>query len=99
MKTLTIRDFRTRPRQAREALAREREALLTVNGEPVAVMLAIDDGLDEAVALIERVRAQRAVRELRAAARRSGADRLSTAALARLIGDVRRSRARRRPAR
>ncbi|MGH7859400.1 MAG: type II toxin-antitoxin system Phd/YefM family antitoxin [Candidatus Binatia bacterium] len=98
MKTLTIRDFRTRPRQAREELARAGEAVLTLNGEPVAVMLAVEDGLEEAVELIERVRAQKAVREIRAAARKSGADRLSAAAVGRMVGDVRRARARRRRA-
>ena len=44
MKTVTIRDFRTRPRQVREALKREGEAMLTANGHPVAVMIAVDAG-------------------------------------------------------
>ena len=48
MKTLTIRDFRTRPRQAQKALADEGEALLTSNGRPVALMLRVDsDSLDQ----------------------------------------------------
>lgn len=44
MKTITIRDLRTRPRQVRESLAREREALLTSNGRPVAVLLPVNAG-------------------------------------------------------
>ena len=39
IKTVTIRDFRTRPKQFREALEREREAVLTANGRPVALMI------------------------------------------------------------
>jgi hypothetical protein len=99
VKTLTIRDFRSRPRRAREELAKAGEAVLTVNGEPVALMLALDQGLEEAVALVERVRAQRAVQELRAAARASGADKLSSAAVSKLVSDVRKQRARRRSGR
>jgi hypothetical protein len=99
MKTLTIRDFRTRPRQAREELAKAGEAVLTLNGEPVAVMVAVEDDFEATLQLIDRVRAQRAVREIREAARKSGAGKMSTAAIGRLVGEVRKSRARRRPAR
>ena len=50
MKTVTVRDLRTRPKQVRESLAHEREALLTVNGRPVAVLLPVDAGtVDENV--------------------------------------------------
>lgn len=97
MKTLTIRDFRTRPRQARKELAEAGEAVLTVNGEPVAVLLAVENGIEETVAVIERARAQIAVRALRAAARTSGADRLTTPEIDRLVSDVRRRRKRSRP--
>ncbi|MBL8529990.1 MAG: type II toxin-antitoxin system Phd/YefM family antitoxin, partial [Burkholderiales bacterium] len=41
MKTVTIRDFRTRPKQVRDALRGEREAVLTANGVPVAVMIPV----------------------------------------------------------
>ena len=44
MKTVTIRDFRTRPKQVRAALKQAREAVLTANGVPVAVMIAVDAG-------------------------------------------------------
>jgi antitoxin (DNA-binding transcriptional repressor) of toxin-antitoxin stability system len=99
MKILTIRDFRTRPREARAELAEAGEAVLTVNGEPVAVLVAVEDGLEETVELIERVRAQRAVLALRAAARSSGADRLAPTAIGREIAAVRRERSGRRPER
>ena len=44
MKTVTIRDLRTRPKQVRDALRREREAVLTANGQPVAVLIPVDAG-------------------------------------------------------
>ena len=99
MKTLTIRDFRTRPREAREELVKAGEAVLTLNGEPVAVMVAVQDDFEATLQLIDRVRAQRAVRDIRAAARKSGADKLTGAAVGKLVGEVRKSRSRRRPER
>lgn len=99
MKILTIRDFRTRPRQARQELAQAGEAVLTLNGEPVAVMIAVEGGLAESLELLERVRGQRAVRALREAARQSGADRLGGATIDSLVAEARRERARRRPRR
>ncbi len=99
MKTLTIRDFRTRPREAREELVKAGEAVLTLNGEPVAVMIAVEDDFEATLQLIDRVRAQRAVRDIRAAARTSGADRLTTAAIGRMVAEARKARARRRPER
>ena len=44
MKIVTIRDFGTRPSHVRDALNRDREAVLTANGRPVAVMIPVDAG-------------------------------------------------------
>ena len=50
MKTVTIRDFRSRPKQVREALKKEKEAVLTANGQPVALMIPVDAGsVDQAL--------------------------------------------------
>jgi hypothetical protein len=96
MKTLTIRDFRTRPRQAQKTLAEEGEALLTSNGRPVALMLGVDgDSLDETVATLRRARALLAVREMRRQARARGLDRLSIKQIDAIIAKSRRSRRRR----
>ena len=66
MKTLTIRDFRTRPRQVQQALVKEGEAVLTSNGRPVAVMLPADaSSLDETLDTLRRTRALRALRAIR----------------------------------
>jgi antitoxin (DNA-binding transcriptional repressor) of toxin-antitoxin stability system len=96
MKTVTIRDFRTRPRQVRETLQREREAVLTVNGRPVAVMIPVDAGsLDGAVETLRRARALEAVRAIRSDAQRRGQGPMSSAAIEKVIAKTRRARARR----
>ena len=52
MKTVTIRDLRSRPRQVRDGLRREREAVLTANGSPVAVLIPVDAASVEQIARI-----------------------------------------------
>jgi antitoxin (DNA-binding transcriptional repressor) of toxin-antitoxin stability system len=78
MKTVTIRDFRTRPKEVREALRREREAVLTVNGRPVALMIAVDaESLDEKLETLRRARGLDALREIRRESAARGLTRLS----------------------
>jgi hypothetical protein len=96
MKTLTIRDFRTRPRQAQKALADEGEALLTSNGRPVALMLRVDDeSLDQTVETVRRAGALRGVRKMRAEAKARGLDRLSFKQIDAIIARSRKARRRR----
>ena len=99
MNTLTIRDLRTRPRQARASLLTEGETVLTANGKPVALMFPVDSGtLDETVTMLRRVRAQQAVHALRTAARAKGLDRLSPAEIDAIIAKARAARGKRRRA-
>ena len=96
MKTLTIRDFRTRPRQAQKTLADEGEALLTSNGRPVALMLHVDgDSLDETMETLRRARSLQALREIRREARARGLYRLSIKQIDAIIARSRRARRRR----
>jgi antitoxin (DNA-binding transcriptional repressor) of toxin-antitoxin stability system len=96
VKTLTIRDFRTRPRQAQKLLANEGEAVLTSNGRPVAVMVAVDgDSLDETMEIIRRARALQAVRKIRSEAKVRGLNRLSVKQIEAVIAKTRRARLRR----
>ena len=93
MKTLTIRDFRTRPRQAQQALAKEGEAVLTSHGRPVAVMLPVDAGsLDETLDTLRRTRALGALRAIRREAKTRGLDKLSGAEIDAIIAKARRER-------
>ncbi len=94
MRTVTIRDFRTRPRQVREALAHEQEAVLTANGRPVAVMVPVDAGsVDETLETLRRARGLEALRKIQAASRTHGLDRLSAKAIDAVIARTRRGRA------
>lgn len=78
MKTITIRDLRSQPRQVREALAKAREAVLTANGKPVALMIAVDSGtLDETLETVRRARALQTVAAIRKRAKATGRDGLS----------------------
>jgi len=96
MKTLTIRDFRTRPREAQRMLKIEGEAILTSNGKPVAVMVGVDaESLDEALQTLRRARGLRALRGLRKDARLAGSGKLAVREIDSLVTKVRRERRRR----
>lgn len=93
MKTVTIRDFRTRPKQVRDALKEAREAVLTANGRPVALMIAVDAGtVDETLETVRRARGLEALRALRRESRERGLDRLSSADVEGIIQKTRRAR-------
>ena len=93
MKTVTIRDLRTRPKQVRESLAREREAILTANGRPVAVLLPVDAGtIDETLDTVRRARGIEALRAIRRESQRRGTSRLSSKDIDAIITRTRRSR-------
>jgi len=98
MKTVTIRDFRTRPKQVRDALKREGEAVLTANGRPVALMVAVDAGtIDQTVETLRRARAFEAVRAIRQASRKRDLARMAAREIEAVIAKARKSRSRRRP--
>ena len=93
MKTVTIRDFRTRPKQVRDALKQEQEAVLTANGRPVALMIPVDAGtVDQTLETLRRARGLEAVRALRRESRERGLDRLSDTDIDDIIKKTRRAR-------
>jgi len=97
MKMVTIRDLRTRPRQVRDALRREREAVLTANGSPVAVLIPVDAGsVEETLETLRRARGLEALRAIRRDSRERGLDRLSPTDIDAIIARTRKARAPRR---
>lgn len=95
MKIVTIRDFRTRPRQVRHALKDEREAVLTVNGRPIALMIPVDAGtIDETVETLRRARALEALRDIRRESARQGRSTMSMTEINSVIAKTRKARAR-----
>ena len=96
MKTVTIRDFRTRPKQVRDALKREREAVLTANGRPVAVMIPVDvDSIEQTLETLRRARALEALRTIRSDTQRRGLARMSARNIEAIIAKTRKARSRR----
>lgn len=75
MKTFTIRDFRSRPRAVREALAKESKALLTVNGRPLAVLLPVNaETYDQTLDVVSRAQALQVLNQIRQRAAATGRD-------------------------
>ena len=100
MKTVTVRDFRTRPRQVREALQQEQEAVLTVNGRPVALLIPTDAGtIDQTVETIRRARGLQALRAIRQESLAAGRARVAASEIEAVIAKTRRTRGRRARAR
>ncbi len=92
MKFLSFREFRNNPGQVRRLVRRD-DLVLTVNGKPLGVLLAIEnDDLDRTLALVRRARAQVALSRIRTASARKGLDRLS---LDEVNAEVRAERAKR----
>lgn len=78
MRFVTIRDLRNKSAQIREALPREKEMILTSNGNPIAVLSAVsEDTLEESLAAFRRARAMAAVAYLQKRSVELGADRIS----------------------
>lgn len=95
MKTVTIRDFRTRPKQVRDALKREREAVLTANGRPVALMIPVDAGsIDRTLETLRRARALEALRAIRQESQRRCLARMSSTKIDAIIAKTRKARSR-----
>lgn len=77
MRFVTVRDLRLRGREVWQALRSGEEAVLTVSGNPVAVLVGVrEDGLEETLRAIRQVQAQAAVGRMRETAARRGLDRL-----------------------
>ena len=92
MKFLSTRDLRNRPGYVRE-LAEKEDVVLTANGKPFGILLAVkEDDLEETARLIRQARALRAVSQIRKSAAVRGLDKMSLAEINAVIRDVRSKR-------
>src|SRR3989304_3601931 len=99
MEFVPYRLLRNQPSELRKRLEEQGELVVTVDGEPLAVMLQIPKGsLEDLVLLISQVRAQLAVTAIREEARRSGRNRMSSKQIDALIKESRIERRSKRPA-
>jgi len=78
MRFVTVRDLRLRGRDVWQTLREGEEAVLTVNGSPVALLIGVrEGGLEETISTVRQVRAQGAVSRMRETAAQRGLDRLA----------------------
>jgi hypothetical protein len=96
VKTLTFRDFRTRPRQVLKTIAYEGEALLTLKGRPVALMLGVEgDSLEESMETLRRARALQALHGIRRQSKERGLEKVNMRQIDALVAKSRKERRRR----
>jgi len=78
MEFVPYRMLRNQPAELRKKLDEKGELIVTVNGEPMAIMLQIPKGsLEDLVLLVSQVRAQLAVATIRQQARKRGMSKLT----------------------
>jgi hypothetical protein len=95
MKTLSVRDFRTHPAQARQLIGKEGQAVLASNGKPFALMLSVnEDTLDGTLIALRRARALQSMEALQKRSVELGKSRMTRAQINRVVSDVRRRRRR-----
>jgi antitoxin (DNA-binding transcriptional repressor) of toxin-antitoxin stability system len=75
MKFITSREIRSNPARLWEVREGD-EAVITVNGKPRAIVVAIGDDLEETLATVRRARAATALERIRMHSRDQGLDTL-----------------------
>ena len=91
MKFMSIAEFRKHPIQ--KSIAAERHIVLTANGQPIAIVCAVDpETLDDELMALRRARAQVALDRIRAKVKEAGADTLSMGDIDSEIAAARRER-------
>ena len=78
MEFVPYRVLRNQPSELRKKLDEKGELVVTVDGEPLAIMLQIPKGsLEDLVLLLSQVRAQLAAANIREQARKSGLNKMT----------------------
>ena len=93
MEFVPYRLIRNEPNELRKKLEKQGELVVTVDGEPMAIMLKIPKGsLEDLVMLISQVRAQLVVAGTRQQARQSGKDQMTDEEIAAIVQEARSKR-------
>ena len=93
MEFVPYRVLRNQPSELRKKLEEQGELVVTVDGEPMAIMLQIQKGsLEDLVLLLSQVRAQLAVATIREQARKSGLNMMTVEQADKLVKETRASR-------
>jgi hypothetical protein len=93
MEFVPYRLFRNQPSELRKKLDEQGKLVVTVDGEPMALMLQIPIGsLEDLVLLLSQVRAQLAAATMREQARKSGLNTMTTEQADILVKETRAAR-------
>lgn len=95
MKTISVRDLRSRSAQIWRELQREKDMVVTSKGRPVGVLsYASEANLERTLTTMRRARAMAGLLEMQVRSVKTGRDRLSLAEINAEIGAFRRKRSR-----
>ncbi len=93
MEFVPYRMLRNQPSELRKKLDEKGELVVTVDGEPLAILLQIPKGsLEDLVMLLSQVRAQLAVSAIREGARKRGSSNMTVNEADALVEKTRRAR-------
>ena len=93
MEFVPYRLMRNQPKELRKKLEKQGELVITVDGEPMAIMLQVPKGsLEDLVMLVSQVRAQLAVAGIRQSARQSGKNQITDEEINSVIQEARAKR-------
>jgi hypothetical protein len=93
MEFVPYRLMRNQPNELRRKLEKQGELVVTVDGEPMAIMLKIPKGsLEDLVMLVSQVRAQLSVAGIRQEARQSGKDQMTDEEIEAIVQEARSKR-------
>ena len=92
MEFIPVRDLRVQPGAVWDKLRRQGDLVLTSRGQPIALLVSVQEDLERTLTAVRRARAQMAVSEMRRVAQGRGLDRLSAAEIEAEIGAARRER-------
>lgn len=93
MKFVSSREIRINPEPIFEAAEEGDEIIITSRGKPVALLVGVDDDLEETVRLFRRAKTRTAVSRMRRAAAREGSAGMDRAEIEAEIGVARNERA------
>ena len=95
MKFIPSRELRVHPGKVWQVLKKERELIVTSNGQPVAMMLPVTgDDFEQTLLSVRRARAAEAVKRIQQRSIEKGLDKMSMAEIDEEIRKSRRTRSR-----
>jgi threonine synthase len=78
MKFVTVRDFRTKPKDVWKELSDENTITITLNGKPVAIMLSTNpETYEKSLDILRRVKAEQAVMSIQEESVRRGLNKMT----------------------